>query len=71
MPEERETKFGTMNEAKNFRVYFDGQEKDFFRTYFAAFSLTRHFNANTFLALQYSAFTTHDRKTMTFKGNIG
>ena len=29
VPEERETKFGTMNDAKNFRVYFDGQEKDF------------------------------------------
>lgn len=27
VPEERETKFGTMNDAKNFRVYFDGQEK--------------------------------------------
>lgn len=68
VPEERETKFGTMNDAKNFRVYFDGQEKDFFRTYFAAFSLTRHFNANTFLALQYSAFTTHEQENYDIQG---
>lgn len=67
-PEERETKFGTMNDAKNFRVYFDGQEKDFFRTYFTAATLTRHFSPNTFLALQYSTFTTREQENYDIQG---
>ena len=32
VPHDRETKFGTIYEAKTFKVYFDGQEKDYFRT---------------------------------------
>ena len=31
-PSDRETTFGTMENVKNFRVYFDGQEKDRFLT---------------------------------------
>ena len=33
-PESRETKFGTLEDAKTFKVYFDGKEKDFFRTFY-------------------------------------
>ena len=29
-PKDRETSFGTMEDVKTFRVYFDGQEKDLF-----------------------------------------
>ena len=32
-PEDRNTNFGTMENVKNFQVYFDGQEKDLFRTF--------------------------------------
>lgn len=67
-PEDRETKFGTMQEAKSFKVYFDGQEKDFFRTLFGSASLTRHFNPNTFLALQLSAFATKEQETYDIQG---
>lgn len=67
-PEDRETKFGTMQDAKTFKVYFDGQEKDKFRTYFGSFSLTRHFNPNTYLALQFSTFATSEKETYDIQG---
>ena len=40
VPHNRSTKFGTSMDAKEFTVYFDGQEKDRFETYFGALSLT-------------------------------
>lgn len=67
-PEDRETKFGTMQDAKTFKVYFDGQEKDKFRTYFGSLSLTRHFNPNTYLALQFSTFATSEKETYDIQG---
>lgn len=67
-PEDRETKFGTMQEAKSFKVYFDGQEKDYFRTLFGSMTLTRHFNPNTFLALQVSSFSTKEQETYDIQG---
>lgn len=38
-PVNRTTNFGTSTDAKQFKVYFDGQEKDKFETYFGALSL--------------------------------
>ena len=35
-PESRETSFGTMADIKQFKVYFDGEEKDRFTTLFGA-----------------------------------
>lgn len=67
-PEDRETKFGTMQEAKSFKVYFDGQEEDHFRTLFGSMTLTRHFNPNTFLALQLSSFSTKEQETYDIQG---
>ncbi len=67
-PEDRETKFGTMYDAKSFKVYFDGQEKDQFRTLFGATTLTRHFNPQTYLALQLSSFATREQETYDIQG---
>lgn len=67
-PEDRETKFGTMQDPKTFKVYFDGEEKDFFRTFFGAATLTRHFNPETFLALQLSTFATKEQETYDIQG---
>ncbi len=55
-PVNRTTNFGTSTDAKQFKVYFDGQEKDKFETYFGA--LTLNYKANkssdfTFLASGY------------------
>lgn len=68
IPKNRETSFGTLEEAKKFTVYFDGQEKDKFRTLFLAGSITHHFSAETYLALQYSTFSTQERETYDIQG---
>ena len=67
-PKDRETHFGTMDNPRTFRVYFDGQEKDSYRTYLGALTLTRHFNAETYLALTASAFSTSERETYDISG---
>jgi len=59
-PEDRETSFGTLADVKSFKVYFDGQEKDIFRTFFGAASITRHFGPNTNLKFLTSAFHTKE-----------
>ena len=67
-PEDRETRFGTMEDVKSFRVYFDGWEKDIFRTYFGSFSITRKFGKNTSLALMASAFHTNEQERYDIQG---
>lgn len=67
-PEDRETNFGTMENVKSFRVYFDGQEKDVFRTFFGSLGLTRHFGKNTSLSLIASAFKTREQEKYDIQG---
>jgi len=55
-PRDRETSFGTLADVKSFKVYFDGQEKDVFRTLFGTASITRHFGDSTSLKFLTSAF---------------
>lgn len=67
-PEDRETRFGTMENVKSFRVYFDGQEKDIFRTYFGSLSITRKFGKNTKLSLSAAAFHTNEQEKYDIQG---
>lgn len=67
-PEDRETTFGTMENVKSFKVYFDGKEKDLFRTYFGALTLTRKFGNNTKLSLIASAFHTNEQEKYDIQG---
>ena len=67
-PKDRETRFGTMNDAKSFKVYFDGQEKDRFRTLFGSITATHNFNSDTYLALQMSAFSSKEQETYDIHG---
>jgi len=67
-PSDRETKFGTMQDVKDFRVYFDGQEKDKFHTYFGALSTTYNFNRSNSLTLNLSAFKTTEREAYDISG---
>jgi len=67
-PSDRETNFGTSENIKSFRVYFDGQEKDRFRTYFGSASLTRHFGNAHQISLNVSAFKTNERETFDISG---
>lgn len=68
VPTDRETSFGTMEDVKSFRVYFDGQEKDVFRTLFGALTISRQFGANTKMSLIASAFRTKEQETYDIQG---
>ena len=63
IPADRTTKFGTAEEAHEFKVYFDGKEQDKFHTYFGALSLTHKFNDQHQLTFNYSAFQTKEAET--------
>ena len=67
-PEDRETKFGTLADVKSFKVYFDGQEKDVFRTFFGTASISRHFNEKTTLKFLTSAFHTKESERYDIMG---
>lgn len=67
-PEDRETKFGTINDAKTFKVYFDGKEKDLFNTLFGSLGITHHFTSKTSLTLQSSIYSTKERETYDIQG---
>ncbi len=67
-PKSRETRFGTLEDTKEFRVYFDGKEKDLFRTYYGALTISRNFGKNTSLALLGSAYKTREQETYDIQG---
>lgn len=67
-PSDRETSFGTLENVKGFKVYFDGEEKDLFRTYFGSLALTRHFGEQTSLSLVGSAFKTKEQEAYDIQG---
>ncbi len=67
-PADRETKFGTMENVKSFKVYFDGQEKDVFRTFFGSLGITRKLGEASSLSLMASAFSTNERETYDLQG---
>ena len=67
-PEDRETSFGTMENVKSFKVYFDGQEKDIFRTYFGSLGITRRFGDSTKVSLIASAFHTNEQEKYDIQG---
>lgn len=67
-PQNRDTKFGTMQDVKSFLVYFDGQEKDLFRTYFGALSIKRNISPSTYITLLASAFHTKEQQTYDIQG---
>ena len=67
-PKDRETSFGTMKDVKAFKVYFDGQEKDLFRTLFGTVSIARHFTDSASVKLIASAFHTKEQETYDIQG---
>lgn len=60
IPHNRTTNFGTSTDAKQFTVYFDGQEKDRFETYFGALNLTYKPNKGNEFALLASGYLTNE-----------
>lgn len=59
-PTDRTTNFGTAEDAKRFKVYFDGHEKDKFETYFGAVTLDWLPSRSTRLSLIGSGFLSNE-----------
>ena len=62
-PEDRNTSFGTLQDVKEFKVYFDGWENDLFTTMFGAASLNFTPDEYNTFTLQASAFRTEEEET--------
>ncbi len=67
-PSSRETSFGTQDNIRNFKVYFDGWEKDLFRTFFGTINIKRNITDKTSLSLIGSAFHTKEQETYDIQG---
>lgn len=59
-PANRETTFGTSENAKSFKVYFDGSENDKFHTFLGALNLMYKKNRATSFSLGFSGFMTDE-----------
>ncbi|MFC2111362.1 carboxypeptidase-like regulatory domain-containing protein [Bacteroidota bacterium] len=68
VPENRETEFGTINEALRLSVYFDGQEVDRFETFMGALTTTYKPNKNFNIRFTGSAFNTYENETYDIMG---
>ena len=68
VPESRTTNFGTSTDAKQFKVYFDGQEKDKFETWSGAMSMTYKPNKANEFSLVASGFMTNELVTYDISG---
>ena len=62
-PDSSETATGTLQQAIEKVIYFEGQEKDIFRTAFAALNISHKPNRNIQLNLDLSGFYTHEKET--------
>lgn len=67
-PTDRNTTFGTLEQAKEFKVYFDGWEKDLFNTLFGSLSVNYTINEYNKIWLQTSAFSTNEEETYDIAG---
>ena len=59
-PTDRETSFGTLEDVKKFKVYFDGSEQDKFETYLGSLAFEYKRNRNTNFTLTLSGFLTNE-----------
>ena len=61
-PRDRNTSFGTSQDPKTFKVYYEGWEKDRFNTLFGALDIKR-FNENATYRFNLSAFQSHESES--------
>ena len=68
VPKNRDTEFGTVNEALKLTIYFEGKEVDKYETYFGALNTT--YQPSTHLNLQFttSAFQTFEEENFDIIG---
>lgn len=62
IPTNRETDFGTLNDAKRLTVYFDGREVDSYETVMGAATITYNQNDHVKHKLIFSAFNTYEQE---------
>jgi len=67
-PETRKTSFGTLNNALDLRIYYEGQEVDRFETYLGALSVAIQPKQNLRLNFVTSAFSTIEDETYDILG---
>ncbi|MBW6490788.1 MAG: TonB-dependent receptor [Lentimicrobium sp.] len=67
-PTDRTTSFGTINEALQLRIYFEGREVDRFKNYMGAFTTNYKPNKDLSLKLIVSAFQTIESETFDIMG---
>lgn len=60
VPASRQTNFGTSTDAKQFKVYFDGQEKDRFETWFGALSFDYRHSRSSRFSLTAAGYLTNE-----------
>ena len=67
-PETRESRFGTMDQTYQLKIYFDGKEKDQFNNRFGALSLNFHPDKNLNLQVTASSFYSDERERYDIPG---
>lgn len=67
-PKDRTTSFGTINEALQLRVFFEGKEVDRFKNYMGAFTTNYKPNKDLSLKLLVSTFQTIESETFDIMG---
>ncbi|MDE6497599.1 MAG: TonB-dependent receptor [Muribaculaceae bacterium] len=67
-PRDRTTSFGTSTDAKQFKVYFDGSEKDRFETFFGAATINFTPNKRNTFDLLLSGFMSNELVTYDISG---
>ncbi len=68
IPQDRETSFGTVNQALQLKVYFDGQEVDSYETYMGALSATYHPDNRLRLKFISSVYQSYENETFDVLG---
>jgi hypothetical protein len=68
IPRNRDTEFGTVNEALKLSIYFEGQEVDSYETFFGALSTGFQPNKNLKLQFTTSAFKTFEEENFDIVG---
>ncbi len=67
-PETRNTSFGTISNALQLKIYFDGQEKDKYETNIQALTLKFHPNSKSLYRLIASRYKTTEKETFDIMG---
>ncbi|MDH8702651.1 hypothetical protein M2138_002019 [Dysgonomonadaceae bacterium PH5-43] len=67
-PGNRETSYGTFDDAKKFKVYYDGMERDRFKSFFGAGTIKYNISENADIALQLSGFQSQEEETYDITG---